>query len=380
MVSGFNTIRPGEMKKLIWQTEKIYYQHQNYFDDLVFSIQLAQVSIELETYIFDCDRIGQLILEELKLASRRGVEVRLVVDGLGAFFEISKIYSILSGSSVKFKVFHPLLFPQTTKLKWLRFDLILKAAFHLNRRLHRKICLIDKQILYLGSFNITDNSNRETGARVTGRTVLNMFNVFEIVWDRADHFKLSSSNWRFSLINMSLLRLNYSRKLRKTNRIDLCRRMACAKSRILITNAYFVPPQMILKAIFQARVKGVTVEIFVPSYSKPRFMKLLTEMYYRRLLTIGVKIYEYQNDFLHAKSLLIDKWAIVGSSNMNYRSFFHDLEVDVVLNHTESVLSLENQFEIDRHHSKQINLDSLVKHTWLDRIFTWFLSFIRDSL
>ncbi len=368
------------MNELIWKTEKLYYLRQRYFDDLVHSIQSAKETIELETYIFDCDRIGQIILEELKLASERNVQVRLVVDGVGAFFEINKIHSILSGSSVKFKVFHPFLFPLATKLKWFRFDLILTALSHWNRRLHRKICLIDKQTLYFGSFNITDNSNRETGACVTGQAVIEMCNVFEITWARVDNFILSYFNLNNTFSSSSLLKLNYNRKLRKAIRQDLCQRMTSANNRIWITNAYFVPPTVILKAIFEARDKEINVEILVPSYSDLRFMKLLTETYYRGLLTIGVKIYEYQNDFLHAKSLIIDEWAIVGSSNMNYRSFFHDLEVDIVLNHKDSLISLERQFEIDRSRSRQIKLDSLINRPWLDRIFTWFLSFIRNSL
>ncbi len=368
------------MNNFNWKTEKIYYQHQSYFDDLVQSIQQAKKSIELETYIFDCDVIGQMILNELKLASDRGVQVRVLVDGFGAFFEISKIHLILSGSPVQFKVFHPFLFPVFTQFKWLRVDLILKLLSHWNRRLHRKICLIDEQILFLGSFNITNNLNRETGARVTGPTVLEMRKAFEIVWDGADKMRLKYSKLSFKFDSSSLLRLNFSRKVRQSNRKNLCQKMVSAKKRVWITSAYFVPPPMILKAILAARNNGIEVQILVPSFSDLKFMKLLTETYYRGLLTIGVQIFEYQTSFLHAKSVLIDDWAIVGSSNMNYRSFFHDLEVDIVLTHTLSISSLEKQFMIDRCHSIQMTLESLVKRPWLDRIFTWLLSFFRDSL
>lgn len=321
-----------------------------------------------------------MVLDELKSAAKRGVRVRVMVDGFGSFFEISKILSVLSGSSVQLKAFHPFFFfPQATKFKWLRWDLIFQALSQWNRRLHRKICLIDKQILFLGSFNITDNSNRETGARVTGQAALEMLKVFEITWDRARKIRLKYSKLNDTFSRSSPLRLNFNRKIRKATRQDLCQKIAAARRRVWITNAYFVPPPTVLKAILTARSKGVDVEILVPA-SDPRFMKLLTETYYRGLLSIGVKFFEYQNNFLHAKSLLIDDWAIVGSSNMNYRSFFHDLEVDIVLTHEDSLLSLEEQFAIDRSKSKPVALESLVQRPLFDRIFTWLLYFLRDLL
>lgn len=363
-----------------WQTEKIYYLRQDYFSDLVDSIREAKSLIDLETYIFNCDPIGQLILQELRAAAARKVEVRLIVDGFGSYFEIPKIVSILSGSSVQLKVFHPFLFPQATSYKWLRLDLLLQALSEWNRRLHRKTCLIDTQILFLGSFNITDNSNRETGVRVTGQAALEMLKVFEIIWKRMDKIRLKQSKLSDAFDSASLLRMNYSRKVRKKNNKDLCQRITLAQKRVWITNAYFVPPPKILKALLAAKNKGIDVEILVPACPDLRFMKLIMETYYRGLLIIGIQIFEYQKDFLHAKSLIIDDYAIVGSSNMNYRSFFHDLEIDIVLTHGESLSSLEKQFVVDRSHSVEITMEGLIQRRWLDRIFTWFLSFVRDWL
>lgn len=360
-----------------WLFEKVYYRGPEYFSDLTNAIRLSKTTIELETYIFDCDSIGTLILNELKSASLRGVQVRLVVDGFGAFFEIPKILTNLEFSAVQFRVFHPFFFPAGTRYKWLRIDLIIDCLSHWNSRLHRKICLVDGQTLFVGSFNITGNSNRETAVQVKGPAVEDVRLAFEIVWNRVRKLKLGNAILAHADQHSSLVRLNHSRATRKKFRYELCRRIASAKEKVWITNAYFVPPTMILKAIIVARKNGKDVTIVVPTRSEPSFMKQLTEIYYGGLLRAGVRIFEYQKNFLHAKSLLVDDWAIVGSSNINYRSLFHDVEVDVVMTHSETLVSLQEQFLVDCGKSVQITLETLVQRPWLDRVVMWFLFLLR---
>jgi cardiolipin synthase len=359
------------MLKESWISEKIYYNSETYFADLVASIRQASQSIELETYIFSCDKIGNLIVEELLSASQRGVKVRVIVDGFGAFFEISKLLSKFKDAQVQMRVFHPFLLSHFKNIKWFYPDFSLTVFSHMNRRLHRKVCVIDRQTLFFGSINITDNTDRETAARVTGTQVLCVIDAFEEIWSEKKMPQAHIS---------SLIRLNRDRKIRKSNYLDLIAKMLNASNRVWISNAYFVAPPKILNAIMRARQKGLNVEILVPLRPDPRFMKLLTETYYRGLLRIGVRIFEYHKQFLHAKSLLIDDFVMIGSSNMNHRSVFQDLEIDVVLTSQDSLSSMEKQFLVDRSNSAEVTLENIKERPWLDNLFTWFLHSLRSWL
>lgn len=360
-----------------WESEKIYYSAETYFTDLVCCIRQANLTIDFETYIFNCDKIGSLILQELRAAADRGVRVRLLVDGIGVFFEIPKLIPALKNNSVQMAVFHPVLLSHVINKKWLRPGFFLNVFSHINRRLHRKTCLIDGKTLFVGSFNVTDNSNRETGAKVTGEWTQVISAAFRETWFKAQRPYRLVGYRRNGVSPSPLVRINSRRKIRKLNNKDLIRRMRSANQRIWITNAYFVPPPKILNAILKARQKGVDVQIILPSRSDVPLVKFVTETYYRGMLSKGVRIFEYQKDFLHAKTMLIDDWATVGSSNMNHRSVFHDLEVDVVLTQASSLDSLKSQFLIDRENSIEINLKNLRKRHWVDRLFIWFLSSLR---
>jgi cardiolipin synthase len=130
--------------------------------------------------------------------------------------------------------------------------------------------------------------------------------------------------------------------------------MRSAQKRVWITTAYFAPSHGLLRALESAVDNGADVRILVPRNSDIFFMPWVTRAYYSRLLKRGVKIYEYLPRFLHAKSAVIDDWALVGTTNLNRRSFAHDFEIDVVLSKVGSVEELATQFLVDLNSSEQI--------------------------
>jgi cardiolipin synthase len=355
-----------------WLTENIYYKSSEYFQALLLEIRNAQKTIDLETYIFQDDNLGQQVIQELLIASNKGVAVRLIVDGFGSYFWISNLKTILKNSKIQLKVFRPFLFFQPSRWQWLRVDLILKAFSHANKRLHRKTCTIDGKILFAGSFNVTAEPNRDTGVRVTGLEIQNLQNSFKKIW---------ANLWIISKIPItnrtSALRLNDSLKKRLLYNADLAEQIKKAKRRIWITNAYFVPPPFILKALNLASLKKLDIQLLLPARSDSKFMKFLTETYYSGLLQSGIRIFEFQNRFLHAKTLLIDEWAIVGTSNMNHRSLFHDYEIDVVLTLQTSLDSLSSQFEIDKLNSTEIKLHDLSQLKLFNRFAGWLMHLFR---
>jgi cardiolipin synthase len=321
-----------------WSEEKTYYQKEDYFADLLSSINSSTESVELETYIFDCDLVGQAVLASLKEASSRGVQVFLTIDGVGAFFWLSEIKEAVSNTAIKLKIYHPLL--------------LFRSFSKLNKRLHRKICIIDKKVAFIGSFNITNESNRDTGVRLRDINIE-------------------------ALRKNSLVRLNETKSLRKKNNHDLAKRIRSVKKRVWITNAYFVPPLFILRALCTAGKSGADVRILLSERSDFIVMKKLAETYYSVLLQSHVQIFEYKNKFLHAKTMLLDDWIMVGTSNFNHRSVLHDLEIDVVLTKPSSLQSLEHQYLEDLSHSNEITMAHLAKFTILNKVIGWLLQVFR---
>jgi cardiolipin synthase len=347
------------MKREAWSQEVVFFNKEGYFSELLQTLPLARHSIELEVYIFEFDRLGREVLDALLAATKRGVRVRVVVDGLGSFFWIKAIRERLQGSRVELRVFHP-------------FSVLGKAFAQVNRRLHRKVCLIDHQIAFVGSFNISDRAHRDTGVRLMGPPLRTLWEAFEFLWQKRFPFT------RRKVQGLGLVRLNETKRMRRNCNHDLTRRIREAKDRIWITNAYFVPPFFLLKALCLVALTGVEVKLLVPAKSDHLYMKWLTETYYQTLILSGIRVFEYQGLFLHAKSILIDhSFCMVGSTNLNHRSLIYDLEVDVVLSQPLTQKTFESQFQLDLENSKEITHDDLGKTNIFVRLIQWILRFFR---
>ena len=153
-------------------------------------------------------------------------------------------------------------------------------------------------------------------------------------------------------------------------------RLVGAERRIWITNAYFVPDGSVLRVLTVAAGAGVDVRVLVPSFSDVIFIPWVTSAFHLGLLRAGVKIFEYRGSVLHAKTMVIDDWGIIGSSNLNHRSLLHDLEADIVVIDPTSIASLEEGFLLDLERASQLTLDNwrhrpLIERL-LGRILLWF--------
>ena len=126
-----------------------------------------------------------------------------------------------------------------------------------------------------------------------------------------------------------------------------------------------MPDSKLLSALISASKKGVDVRIVLPNQSDVIFMPWVASFFYEQLLNANVRIYEYQNGILHAKTLIIDRWACIGSSNFNQRSLKHDLEIDYVLQSSESINQLADDFMSDVNHSDELQPAELnTKKPW----------------
>lgn len=369
--------------------EKIFFSGHDYFLTLLADIGTASESIELETYIFNLDHLGNKIIKALTTAAKRGVAIRVLVDGAGTPQWNSAIVKNLEQAGAETRVFHP--FP------WRLWQLsrscitapsLSKAIYLLlkiNSRNHRKVCIIDKKIAYIGSFNISQNhignsldgnAWRDTGVCLKNIDLQDILRAFESAWnhipiqERIRHF--------FNHIRTNpIIRLNNTWYRRRILHKKLLNRIKNSKNRIWITNAYFVPDNFLLRRLIEAAHVGINVIILLPQESDIAFMPWASKAFYEKLLKSGVRIFEYIPSILHAKTLIIDDWMTIGSSNLNHRSLLHDLEVDVDISLPESKRLLEQQFLLDLEHAKEIHLADWQKRPWHQRLIGWALLYLK---
>lgn len=354
-------------------SEKLYFSARDYFNDLLNDIAQSKHSIELEMYILAPDSVGDSVFEALKQASNRGVKVRVLLDAIGSLAWLTAQRESLAG--VKIRAFHP--FSWTTFFRHFRV---------LNRRTHRKVLLVDGAVAYVGSFNFMKEAHEwhEAGVRITGPGAILLQNLFEDTWEFAQRalprlLSLRSLRLRRALLSNSVIRANQFYRARKFYRNDLIRRIRTAKDRVWLMTPYFLPPTMLLRALLRMGPK-IDVRIIVPGHSDIFYFPWLTKLYYRALLLANVKVYEFKPTILHAKVELIDDWAIVGSSNLNHRSFYHDLETDIVIRDAGNIAIIEQRYLEDIKSCRQVVLADREHANWITFIFAKIIFLARNWL
>lgn len=360
--------------------EQIFFVGRDYFAMLISDIEKSCKSIELETYIFKLDQLGRSIIEVLTKAAKRGVIVRLLVDGAGTQSWNSQAVKILERTGTETRVYHP--FPWRL-WQWSRYHIkaptLLKLIYlflKINRRNHRKTCIIDKKIAYIGSFNIHENGWRETGIRLQHIDLSDLSQAFEAAWAHLPIQELVHQFFSHIRTN-PVVRLNNTWHRRRILYKNLLRRIRNCKKRIWITNAYFIPDNFLLRRLIEAAKTEIDVRILLPRKSDIAFMPWASNAFYARLLKAGVRIFEYEKNILHAKTLIIDNWMTIGSSNMNHRSLLHDLEVDVNVRLPKSKRLLEKQFLLDLKNAKEVFLAAWQKRPWYQHLIGRSLLYVK---
>jgi cardiolipin synthase A/B len=368
--------------------EQIFFRGEDYFAALLHDIAHAQHSIDLETYIFELDPLGKQVLQALHQAAQRGIKVRVMVDGAGISQWSGHFITNLEKAGGQTRIFHP--FPWRL-WQWsracVRVPAILKAIYlvlKINSRNHRKDCIIDNKIVYVGGFNIiqayiTEKGNkgwRDTGVRLENVDVSDLAIAFNSAWEHMTVNERLRQIFRHIYTN-PLFRLNHGRHRRRVLYKNLLHRIRNCKKRIWITNAYFVPDNFLLRLLQHAAMAGVDVRILLPRKSDISFMPWASQAFYGRLLKAGARIFEYLPTILHAKTLILDDWMLVGSSNLNHRSLLHDLEIDVNIKLADAKKVLAVQFEKDLELSREITLATRQKPPLYQRLIGSILLYLK---
>ena len=356
---------------------------ENKFPDVIENLKKAKHHIHIEYYIYDNDEIGNQLAQVLIDKAKEGVEVRFIYDDFGSKSIRKNIVRQLREAGVEAYPFY-------------RINLIYLAN-RLNYRNHRKIIVIDGNIGYVGGINISDhyinNKNtknkffwRDTHLKIEGTSVLNLQLTFLADWNFCANQKIFFSNDYFpdnSDIHYGnhLVQIMPSGPDSKFPRIKytLIQAIITAKDEVCITTPYFIPDKSFLEAINIAALSGISVKILLPGISDSFIVNTTTQAYFENLLNVGVEIYIYNKGFVHAKTMVCDnKVAIVGTANLDNRSFDLNFEINANIFNEEIATELRQVFEIDLSESTRITSEEWAKRAWymkiLERVLYLFSS------
>ncbi|MFD2659272.1 cardiolipin synthase [Paenibacillus thailandensis] len=317
---------------------------KEFFPCLLEDLARAKHHIHLDFYTIRDDGIGSRLLDVLTERARSGVEVRVLYDGLGSW-QLSKTYiSRLHEAGIRTSCFLP---PRNAI-----------AARQLNYRNHSKIAVIDGKIGFLGGINIGDEYLgldpklgfwRDTQLRLQGDAVYYLQELFMRHWAYAAGETLPFASYcpphRIPGKERVLIVSGGPDSGKEPVLHAVFAAISSARERIWLTTPYFIPDPSLLTALRCAAIGGADVRMIVPGKTDHMLVLSATLAYARPLLASGVKIYRYRKGFIHSKVMLVDRHAaVIGTANMDMRSFYSNFEQNAFLFDGEAIDRLERDF------------------------------------
>jgi len=344
------------------------------------AIDAAEDHINLETYILDDDEVGQRFAQALMAKQARGVQVNLMHDSAGTFGTPAAFFAQLVASGIRVHEFNPI------------NPLAARESWQWNQRNHRKLLIVDGRTAFLGGINISSVYSggsfkrgsqgapkdsaaagpawRDTHLQLQGTVVAELQKLFIAAWEKQKGPPLASKNYfpPLQVAGRQVVRAIGSSPEEPFSLIyvTLLSAIGSAETSVRITNAYFVPDPQLLAALEAAAARGVDVSLILPGQTDSWLTFHAGRRNYERLLRAGVKVYERRGAILHSKTALIDGvWATVGSTNLDWRSFLHNHELNAVVLGAEFGSQLQAMFERDLAASNPITLEQW-RHRSLD--------------
>ncbi|RPF52110.1 cardiolipin synthase [Aquisalibacillus elongatus] len=328
------------------------------FPAIINAIKQAEHHIHLEYYIVRSDEIGNEIKDILIEKAKAGVEVRFLYDAVGSWKMDNKYKEELKKAGVEFVAFSPVRLPF--------------IGNRINFRNHRKIIVVDGKIGFVGGLNIGDEylgknkyfgNWRDTHLYVRGEAVRSLQTIFLQDWRHETDENLLKPEYlspeilddRFGGVQMITSGPDNQWETIKKLYFSM---IISAKKSIWIASPYFIPDDDILTAMKVASLSGVDVRLLMPRRPDKRIVFHASRSYYPELLDAGIRIFEYEEGFMHSKIVIVDhELASIGTSNMDMRSFHLNFEVNAFLFRTESTNKLVADFKEDFLKSREIDIE-----------------------
>jgi cardiolipin synthase len=307
----------------------IFQNGDDAYPPMLAAIAAAQTSVGLSSYIFRNDVWGGKFIEALIAAHQRGVEVRVLIDGIGGGWVLSSTYHRLRRHGVKVARF------LHSPLPW-------RMPF-LNLRSHRKILVVDGRIGFTGGMNIGDENVmamhkktpvQDTHFRIDGTVVCQLTEAFAQDWAFAAKEDLGGDAWFPELAESGraparIVDSGPDESIEKVE-FSILQAVSCARSSIEIMTPYFLPDERMITALALAAMRDVSVDVVIPHKSNKNSVDRATRANIGPLLTAGVKIWQSPPPFRHSKVMVVDgEWCLIGSTNWDIRSFRLNFELCV---------------------------------------------------
>jgi cardiolipin synthase len=335
------------------------------YEHMFAAIRSARDHINMETYIIEDDEIGNRFADLLIEKRAQGVAVNLIYDSVGTLNVPKAFFKRLTDGGIKVLEFNPVN-PLTAKKGW-----------EVNQRDHRKLLIIDGRSVFLGGINISSVYSggssspraaqrpagsppwRDTHLQVEGPVVGEFQKLFVATWAKQKGKTLEDRDYFPQLASQGkeIVRAIGSSPDEPYSLIyaTLISAINSAETSVYLTNAYFVPDPQLLAALKAAVQRGVDVRLILPGNTDSWLVFHAGRSYYAELLDDGIRIYERRNALLHSKTALIDGvWSTVGSTNLDWRSFLHNEEVNAVILGQAFGAQMQAMFDVDLAASRQI--------------------------
>jgi cardiolipin synthase len=346
------------------------------------AIRDARDHINLESYIIEDDEIGRQFADLLLLQQSRGVQVNIIHDSFGGINTPKAYFERLAQAGVALLEFNPIN-PLATKTPWL-----------INNRDHRKLLVVDGSTAFIGGINISSvyssgsaarrSGNaadhnvawRDTDLQLEGPVVGELQKLFMQTWDKQHGAPLAQREY------FPPLQTRGSEIVRAIGStpddpysliyLTLISAIGNAEKQVYLTNAYFVPDPQLLNSLMAAAGRGVDVRLILPSHSDSQVVFHAGRSHYSALLEGGVKLYERSGALLHSKTAVIDGvWSTVGSTNLDWRSFLDNDEINAVIIGRKFGQNMQAMFADDLAASQAIDLESWERRPLALRFKEW---------
>ncbi|WP_428331639.1 cardiolipin synthase [Mucilaginibacter sp.] len=332
------------------------------FPQVLEALEAAERHIHMEYYIFENDGIGNQVKDILIRKAAQGVKVRFIYDDFGSRGIRGGFVRELVAGGVEAFPFYKIWF--------------IALSNRTNYRNHRKIIVIDGFTAFVGGINVSDRYInpakpywRDTHLMIKGPGAYYLQYLFICDWNFSSGSKLAVVPEYFCTAKTksnAIVQMAASGPDSDTPVImyALMQTISLAKKELLITSPYFIPGQTILDAICASAMSGVKIKLLVPYKSDSALVNAAAKSFYNEILEAGVEVYLYKKGFVHAKTVVADgQLAIIGTANMDHRSFELNFEVNAMVYDKALANELRNAFEEDLKHSVKINAKDWAKRT-----------------
>jgi cardiolipin synthase len=359
------------------------------------AIESARDHINLETYILDDDEVGRRFADALIAKQKKGVQVNVIHDSVGTLFTPKEFFKRMTDAGIKVLEFNPVN-PKNARKGW-----------DINQRDHRKLLIVDGKVAFLGGINISSvyssgsfsrsggsgsggssgrpapgkdgKAWRDTHVRLQGPVVAEYQRLFLGTWAKQKGAPLPERQYFPPLqqVGNQIVRAIGSSPDEPFSLIyaTLLSAIGAAETSVHITMAYFAPDPQFLAALESAARRGVDVTLILPSQTDSWLIFHAGRRFYTSLLKAGVKIYERRGVILHSKTAVIDGvWATVGSTNLDWRSFLHNDELNAVVLGGDFGQQMEAVFAKDLAASQPVTLTEWKRRPLQDRMKETFAS------